>query len=398
MGRRQLEIEEQLIAQGMPPREAAMTAARTVMQEDAPSVSAGNGAEVDNLEAAATPIEMEASLGRIAPPQSERVYQDDPTMGMAGMVAAREDAAAQNWAARGEYYDAKEQEQAALYGPYGVSRDELTNAQKIARGERAQLEADVRHNPREEEARIRRLADRAGIPYAQAEAMVQAGYNREAERMQMPSDSRWQVATPGNPTETPEFSTFSAAHKDLRQMGSDRRAAEKAARQQAVQRMRMAQTNPLEYMNRGDISDWNRMVTADQLLRRGYRGATPLDVDQATQQALALQESRRAITEGLRPQTEGQERLVNAKADQAEREANPEAAGIADIQQGVYESGPARTLLETLGRQYDDVWLGGANRTRKPELVDRLTKPPYNLPPEQASQAADFALRQTDWW
>jgi hypothetical protein len=378
MGRRQLEIEEQLLAQGMPPREAAMTAARTAMQEEAPSVSAGNGAEVDNLEAAATPIEMEASLGRIAPPQSERVYQDDPTMGMAGMVAAREDAAAQNWAARGEYYDAKEQEQAELYGPYGVSRDELTNAQKIARGERAQREADVRHNPREEEARIRRLADRAGIPYAQAEAMVQAGYNREAERMQMPSDSRWQVATPGNPTETPEFSTFSAAHKDLRQLGSDRRAAERAARQQAVQRMRMAQTNPLEYMNRDDISDWNRMVTADQMLRRGYRGATPLDVDQATQQALALQESRRGLGQGFQDHNQIME-ARKREADEARmRDGRAKASAVLnwyDTDAGRRREG-ARLILQRAGysREEIDLILNDLFAAPPPPVAD--TKPP----------------------
>jgi hypothetical protein len=323
MTRRQLELERQFRAQGMSPVDAESEAAITVLREYAPPATAGNGADLDNLDGAAADLVVEDILGgplsRPSVPQSERVFKDDPTGGLAGVVAAREAAADANWAERGEYYDAKEQEQAELYGPYG-DPSAVNNQQQMNRDRVAQGEARVRHNPRQEEARIRRLADRAGIPYAEAEAMVQAGYDREADRMKMPADSRWDVAAPGNPTALPEFSTFSEAHKDLRQLGSDRRAAEKAARQQAVQRTRQAQTNPLEYMNLNDIGDWNRMVAADRMLGRGYRGATPLDVDEATQQALALQESRRAITEGLRPQTPAQTRAADAVAESKRRE------------------------------------------------------------------------------
>lgn len=180
----------------------------------------------------------------------------------------------------------------------------------------------------------------------------------------------------------------------LRTLGNLRRADDLAARRAEVVRRAQERSNPTALMD----DEWRQFALAVRLLGPQAAGASPSDVALAREQALALQESRRSLGQGFQQPTEGQERLANARADQAEREANPEAAGIADIQQGVYESQPARTLLATLGGQYDDVWLGGADRSRKPELVDRLTKPPYNLPPEQASQAADFALRQTDLW
>ena len=410
LSRRQLELERQLIAQGMDPREAEMAAARGVMMgdnasravradravaeyEDATGMSLGNGADLDNLDGAAADLVVEDILGgplsRPSVPQSERVFKDDPTGGLAGVVAAREAAADANWAERGEYYDAKEQEQAELYGPYG-DPSAVNNQQKENRARVAQREARVRHNPRQEEARIRRLADRAGIPYAEAEAMVQAGYEREADRMKMPEGSRWDVAAPGNPTALPEFSTFSEAHKDLRQLGSDQRAAEKAARQQAVQRTRQAQTNPLEYMNRNDIGDWNRMVAADRMLRRGYRGATPLDVDEATQQALALQESRRAITEGLRPQTPAQTKAADALAEAKAREVTPpeilarEAVGRGDFQHpDVY-----KVANNMVNRMFSSVtFLGNTSNFTDEEVAEAagLLAQDYNIPPDQAS-------------
>jgi hypothetical protein len=318
MGRRQLEIERELIAQGMDPRDAAAVAARSVM-------SAGNGAEVDNLEAAATPLSVEPLLGspsgagRMAPPQSARVYQDDPTMGLAGVLAGREAAQETRDAARAAMYGQRTKEYVDEYGMIGApGAAPLTQEQYDAREERKLREAEARHTPYEEDARIARLAERAGIPVEQAAAMVQSGYNAYAKQT---NSQPWTVAGVTNTTERPDFEQMAYAHRALRQAGDTQRQADLAERKQAVIRRRMAQSNPLEYMNRPDISDWNRMIVANQLLGpRGYRGATPLDVDQAREQALALQQSRMALGEGFQSRTPTQQAAADAIAEAKRRE------------------------------------------------------------------------------
>jgi hypothetical protein len=394
MGRRQLEIERDLIAQGMDPRDATAVAARNVMP------ASGNGAELDNLDGAATPLSVESELGgpagRVAPPQSERVYRDDPTMGLAGVLAAREEAQAIRDAERAAIYGQRHQEYVDEYGMVGTpGAAPLTQDQQDARAARTLREAEARHTPYAEDARIARLAERAGIPVAQAAAMVQAGYDDYAKQK---NAQPWTVAGVNNTTEVPDFAQMAYAHRALRQAGDTQRQAELAERKQAVIRRRMAQSNPLEYMNRDDISDWNRMVTADQLLRRGYRGATPLDVQEGREQAAAAIQGRLAMQPGSAQPSAAQDRLADARASAAEREANPEIAGIKDIQDGVYTTPEAKAHLETLGTSVDTNWFGQASPERKADVVARLTQPPYNLPPERASAAADIALGTTRWW
>jgi hypothetical protein len=395
IGRRQLEIERDLIAQGMDPRDASAVAARNVMP------ASGNGAELDNLDGAATPLSVESELGgparRIAPPQDARVYRDDPTMGMAGMLAAREEAQAMRDAERAAMYDQRTQEYVTEYGMKGTPGAEpLTADQEDARRNLRLREAEARHTPYQEDARIARLAERAGMPVAQAAAMVQAGYNDYAKQM---NTQPWTVAGVNNTTERPDFEQMAYAHRALRQAGDTQRQADLAERKQAVIRRRMAQSNPLEYMNRDDISDWNRMIVANQLLGpRGYRGATPLDVEGAHNAQLTQLGLRVAQGQGFQQPSAAQDRLADARASEAEREANPEASAIRDIQEGRYLTGPGRQHLGVLGKEYDQNWLGGASRDQKPALVQRLTQPPYNLSPEAASNAADVALGDTDWW
>jgi hypothetical protein len=359
MGRRQIEIERALLAQGMPPRQAAETAARQVMPprqereyESFPpprtvadtsyegytdeelatiyrieaeremvgqpysqsrqtnvrqalrdrGVESGNGADLNNLESAAAPLDVEPMAGSSA-----------------SLLAARESEAAANWEARGPEYAARTKEYTDKYGMVGTpGAAPLTTEQQGARRNREMREREARHTPYEEDSRIRRLAERAGIPVAQAAAMVQAGYDEYAEAK---NSEPWTVAGVDNTTERPDFEQMSYAHRGLRMAGDTRRQQDKADRQQAVIRRRMAQTNPLEYMNRDDISDWNRMVTANQLLGpRGYRGATPLDVDQAREQALALQESRRGLGQGFQQPTPTQQAAADAIAEAKRRE------------------------------------------------------------------------------
>lgn len=405
----QLQIQDELVRDGMPPAEAEVEAARMVLREkqrrsrermprtpdgrpalspreaalDADMalamgqpLSAGNGAEVDNLAGADTPIAMDAGLGRRPVPQSERVYQDDPTGGMGAQVAAREAEAARNWAERGEVYGRQAEEYRRKYGDQRVG---LTPEQQAAR------DADTRARDAQAEAtrdqRIHAMAARAGVTPAQARAMMDEarpeadGPLTHAQRL----------------VET----------QQLRDMAAARRQADLAERRQAVVRTRMAQTNPLEYMNRPDISDWNRMVAADAMLRRGYRGATPLDVEQAAETALALQEQRRAIAAGdpAAPQA-----LVDAKIAaerQKMRADNPAAAGAADLAGNNFATPEAQAVLDDLAEQADTgtggLWWApgyGAMSEKDEAALAAMIRGRFNVSPAMAQYLAREAANR----
>lgn len=322
----QLRLERALIAQGMDPaaaeREAAMATLRYKQaraRESMPlaadgrpalgeqeaafdsdmalamgQVAYGNGADIDNLSAAATPVVMDAGLGV---PQSERVFKDDPTQGLAGVLAAREAEAASNWEERGDYYGPKGDHYALTYGSGPETNPKLAPVQ--VQNRQARTASEDRIAQAEREVRIRRLADRAGVSPAAARASM--------------DEARGGIAGPLT------FEQRMAETQDLRDAAGSMRQAELAARQDAVVRRRMAQTNPLEYMNRDDVSDWNKMVAADSMLRRGYRGATPLDVQGAHNKQLTELGLRVAQGQGFQQLDPVQREALRLRAEEAQR-------------------------------------------------------------------------------
>lgn len=64
----------------------------------------------------------------------------------------------------------------------------------------------------------------------------------------------------------------------LRAMARDRRASDMRERRASVVRRGVARGNPLEYLGRDDVNDWQRMVVAEQFLRAPQE-MTPLGVD-----------------------------------------------------------------------------------------------------------------------
>lgn len=395
----QLKIQDELVRDGMPPAEAEVEAARIVMREQqrrarermprtpdgrpalSPSeaaldadmalamgqvVTAGNGAEVDNLSAAATPLEMDAGLGRRPVPQSERVYQDDPTGGMAAQVAAREAEAARNWAERGEVYGRQAEEYRRKYGDprVGITPEQQANRDADTRARDAQAEAM-------REQRIHSLAERAGVSPEQARAMMDEA-RPEAD---------------GPLTHAQRLVETQA----LRDMAQARRQADLDARRAALVRTRMAQTNPLEYMNRPDISDWNRMVAADALLRSGYRGATPLDVDQAAETALALQQQRMALGQGFQNIPEQRE-LMQLQLEQKRRELQtPQERAAADVRagRGAFAGGLVARANEIVNELYSRTVMGLPSTEFTVEEVERAALRLHQetgLPLEEARQ------------
>lgn len=65
----------------------------------------------------------------------------------------------------------------------------------------------------------------------------------------------------------------------------------------AVVRRAQARSNPLEYLGRGDINDWQRMVAADSMLRGGAGPMTPLGVQATHNQQLT--ELGQRVAQGL---------------------------------------------------------------------------------------------------
>lgn len=362
----QLSLERDLIAQGMDPVQAEREAAMAILRDKqaqaragmprtadgrpalgaqeaafdsdmamamGQDVSYGNGADVDNLAAASTPIEMDAGLGRTPVPQSARVYRDDPTQGLAGVLAAREAEAARNWeeragqygnpdpAARGlvETYNPKtgavgysvrypEDTETALGGPGRPGRRPDLSAPVVDTATGQPIPGTHKYVRQVVQGPGGDVAVYAPSPEFQSELQERALRRQTqllATRAGFDPMTAAAMATSDKPPNLDQ----------LRAQGDARRAADLAARQEAVVRRRMAQTNPLEYMNRDDISDWNRMVAADSMLRRGYRGATPLDVEQAAETALALREQRLATGEGFQPRSPQEQELMQQKID-----------------------------------------------------------------------------------
>jgi hypothetical protein len=383
MGRRQLEIEEALIAQGMAPAEAARVAAARVL-------SAGNGAEVDNLAAAATPLSVEPMVG-VSPeslpadaygaasgravreanrslPDAEAALAQEQGLAREIMRGLRE--SNRNWPAEGDRQYAEEYGLGGFENGAGATdldyRRQIQDQQGYIRTQQGMVPVGPQVTPERIEAR-RDFAEWANeTPGTERQAQYDPeGYEQFREgvrddigRAARSDLVRYGAGPDGNSSLTPgqqrnrEQRALSEARVRDAQRGrfyEDRlmmdagvrveppgpdatpeeleRAAyrnryaarqnELASRKQAVERRRMAQSNPLEYMNRNDIGDWNRMIVANQLLGpRGYRGATPLDVDQAAQQALALQQSRLGLGQGFQQSPPGQAELIQQKINE----------------------------------------------------------------------------------
>ena len=170
-----------------------------------------------------------------------------------------------------------------------------------------------------EEPRIRRLANRAGIPYAQALAMVQAGYDEQSIGHVVDKKSA-----------NPDFYQRRQAYGTLRQLGHDRRDQDRRDRQAEVVARAQRQYNPMATLS----PEWRDFVMAERLLRDSRNvGASPNDVrarqlDAATRLAAsAVQQSIRNGMGGPQLQWE-QQQLEEAKRVKLRQEAEKAANAL----------------------------------------------------------------------
>lgn len=119
----------------------------------------------------------------------------------------------------------------------------------------------------------------------------------------------------------------------MRDAAGKQRALGKQARQDAYIRRSQAMQNPLEYIGRDDINNWQRMIAADRMLRGGFTGPTPLGVD-----AVGAQNAMRFVTaEAI------------AGMDPVRREAAAQAAAMNTAKES--ENLPAEAHADMVRRQ-----------------------------------------------
>lgn len=222
-------------------------------------LSYGNGADVDNLEAAGTPIVMERDL---LPGSSE------------SLLAAREAEAARSFEERGPFYDQQRQAYEAEFGPIGARNADVTSEQLQARERRREREDVRRHSPYAEEQRIARMAERAGVSMAEARAMVQQGYDQAAADRGIPASAAWQVDGQ-NRSVPPDFDQFRDAYTGLRDAVRDKRAEDKAARVAEVAKRAMLAQNPMGYLGRDDLNNEQRELVTQRMQGRRRPGDDP---------------------------------------------------------------------------------------------------------------------------
>jgi hypothetical protein len=152
--------------------------------------------------------------------------------------AARDAAAEADWQSR---FRANIAADRARYGDPMAAADDITPEQYAAREARKRAELNEQQSARAKELRAGRLSARAGVP--------------EQITDNMSPDAQ------------------------LRAMARNKEAARVANARGIITRRAQAQNNPLEYLGREDVNDWQKMVMADRLLRKGAGEMTPLGVE-----------------------------------------------------------------------------------------------------------------------
>lgn len=376
-------------------------------------VSYGNGAEVDNLEAAGTPIVMEREL---VPGSSE------------ALLAAREAEEARSWEERGQYYGNPDPKARGMVPTYNQETGEVGYSVAIGKpGETGNIPQGAPGRPGYRPDLMRPVIDTAtGQPIQGShkydkqlrdgpDGLVEVyapspEFQAELQEREDRNRTRRLAARAGYaPMQAAEMATSGEPQNldQLRAMGDARRDAEKADRQQAVIRRAQARYNPMEYMNRDDVNDWQRMVAADGMLRRGYRGATPLDVEGAHNKQLTDLGLRVAQGQGFQQLTPEQRQLVEIKAAEAERGVPAEERAAKYRDAPAVHPSEADMVDSYVGDMYSaqSNWaLGGTITSFTAEeqqaTVDWLVNE-KGYKPEKARQIVDGVARKRDaqsWW
>jgi hypothetical protein len=189
--------------------------------------------------------------------------------------------------------------------------------------------------------RVERLADQLGVPYNVAYDAYQkaAGEVTDSGSDMVGAGGGVSVGNPmpglGHAADalvgpdgllTPKGigAVMDAATRDLmaNSGGVDRRAAQKAQARDIITRRAQLTNNPMEYLGRDDLDDWQRMVLARALV--GSSGFTPVEMQAKQNEQLQQLGERFLQGGGGRPLDPAQQRLLDQQADEKEAVAAAE--------------------------------------------------------------------------
>lgn len=262
--------------------------------------------------------------------------------------------------------------------------------------------------------RVQRLADQLGVPYnvaydayekamgevtASDSDMVGAG-GGVAVGNPMPGLGHAADALVGpDNLLTPKGigSVMDAATRDLmaNSGGVDRRAQQKADARDIIARRAQLRNNPMEYLGRDDVDDWQKMVLARRLV--GSSGFTPVEM-QAQQNKMLQQLGERFLQGGGgRPLDPAQQRMLEQQAEERgavmAEQVQKKARGIV----GEYADDKAWTNLAT--RLYYGGQEGWDNTIftieEREKAVRRLMQFYPSMTYEEAQAAIDAAAANT---
>lgn len=316
----------------------------------------------DPLDAAATQLAPDPAIGRTVsvrgddgemysvPAITDAVGRDRYRLG--DVQAAQEQAASQRRAA------AVREDNAVEASRYGTGSPQPTQEQLDARERRASGERSRLNNLRAIRQRTRKLADDLGVSedvayeaYMNAAASFSPSDGDVAGSLYDPTPVPGRgygegalVALDGTLTAAGIGEALAAARRailaDRENNGAvDRQAERRRNAPRIIQRREQLRRNPIEYLGRDDVNDWQRQVVARSMLARG--GQTPLDADEGDKNKLGwaqlqaqIDQNARTLEQAGRHHEAAMARASNEHAErmaaiQADRDAARDAAAEA---------------------------------------------------------------------
>lgn len=263
--------------------------------------------------------------------------------------------------------------------------------------------------------RVQRLADQLGVPYnvaydayekamgevtASDSDMVGAG-GGVAVGNPMPGLGHAADALVGpDNLLTPRGigSVLDAATRDLmaNSGGVDRRAKQKADARDIITRRAQLRNNPMEYLGRDDVDDWQRMVMARALV--GASGFTPVEM-QAQQNKMLQQLGERFLQGGGgRPLDPAQAAAIAAQTQRQQGELPTDQQVALHVKEDAVHPSELKYADDYVGEMYSSNWgLFGTSSdytlAEQQATIDHLVET-YGYDPAKAQRIVDEIVRR----
>lgn len=231
---------------------------------------------------------------------------------------------------------------------YGYGTSDPSEEQLAARAKVTQERMGQAAGGRQEDLRIRRLAESLGVTEAQAAA----AYEAAVDRANLTPEGIGRAMTVAR----------RALLADSASGAVDKRAEQKDYARGVITRRAQAQNNPMEYLGRDDVDDWQKMVMARRLV--GSSGFTPIEM-QAQQNQILNNVAQQLMRNPALLMGDQRIAAMQAREDAEKKQAWRGIAGA--IAEGGGGNGRRRALM-ALQRN-------GADPVQAKEIVDEFFAP-----------------------